>query len=62
MCQFVVFNHEEFTNPIEMFILGLLVIISNVLGQVTNAIILLKQDTVEGMIGKFVTFKVLFQI
>lgn len=45
-----------------MFIFGCLVIFSNVLGQVTNAIILLKQTTVEGIISKFVTFKVLFQI
>ena len=32
MCKFVVFHSEEFDNPIEMFIFGMGVVLSNILG------------------------------
>ena len=62
MCRFVVFNYKEFKNPVEVFILGVLVVFSNILGQITNAAVLLQQTSVEKVISKFVYFKVLFQI
>ena len=37
MCKFVVFHYEEFTNPIEVFLLGICVIIANVYCSVINA-------------------------
>ena len=37
MCKFVVFHHEEFTNPVEVFMLGVLIIIANVFCSVVNA-------------------------
>ena len=38
MCKFVVFHSEEFTNPIEAFLLGVIVMCGNVLCEFTNAI------------------------
>lgn len=62
MCKFVVYHSEEFDNPVEMFIFAFMVVLSNVLGQVTNAFVLLEQHSVQDIIAKFVTFKILFQI
>ena len=62
MCKFIVFHSEEFDNPVEVFIFAFGVVFCNILGQFTNAVVLLQQSTVEGIIGKFVTFKILFQI
>lgn len=60
MCKFVVYHSEEFDNPVEMFIFAFMVVLSNVLGQVTNAFVLLEQHSVQDIIAKFVTFKILF--
>jgi hypothetical protein len=42
MCKFVVFHPDEFDNPIEMFVFAFLVVFSNMLGQFTNALVLLQ--------------------
>lgn len=38
MCKFVVYHSEEFSNPVEVFILGVLISLSNVLCEITNAV------------------------
>ena len=38
MCKFVVFHSEEFSNPIETFMLGLMIIFGNILCEITNAL------------------------
>ena len=46
MCKFIVYHSEEFDNPIEMFVFAFMVIFSNILGQFTNALVLLQQTRV----------------
>ena len=62
MCKFAVYHSEEFTNPVEVFVLGVLISLSNVLCEVTNAIETTSQDSVTSIVSKFVAFKILIQI
>lgn len=62
MCKFVVFHHEEFSNPVETFMLGIFIIIGNILCEITNAAETLSQRSVIELISKFVAFKLLIQI
>jgi hypothetical protein len=62
MCKFVVFHHEEFSNPTAVFILGFMVAVANIYVEVTNAWSTLSQDKIINIISKFVGFKVMVQI
>ena len=62
MCMFVIFHYDEFDNPTGAFILGVLLVLVNILGAVTNMLIALSKETVEDVISKFVAFKLLIQI
>lgn len=62
ICKFVVFHHEEFSNPVEVFLLGFLVLSANILCEYTNALCTMSQTSVTGVISKFVGFKVMIQI
>jgi hypothetical protein len=62
MCKFLVFHSEEFTNPVEVFILGLFIVAGNILCETTNAVAALNEKTITGVISKFVGFKILIQI
>ena len=62
MCKAAVFKSEDYSNPVEMFILGSCIMLTNVLCEVTNALSSLDQKTIVGVISKFVAFKVLMQI
>jgi hypothetical protein len=62
MCKFVVFHSEEFTNPLEAFLLGVLVMCGNVLCEITNAISTQSQTNVVNIVTKFVGFKILVQV
>lgn len=62
MTQFVMYHWEEFKNPGMAFMLGILLVMSNMLCEVTNILQSLSQKDVESVISKFVTFKLLIQI
>ena len=62
MCMFVVFHMEEFDNPSGAFILGVLLVLVNILGAVTNMLVALSKKSVEDVITKFVAFKLLIQM
>jgi len=59
MCKFVVFHSEEFTNPVEVFILGMLIMIANIMCEMTNAYNSMGQDSIVKIIQKFVGFKLM---
>ena len=62
MIRFVTFHSEEFTNPIEVFLLGVLIMLSNVLCEFTNAYSSLSYTSIVQIISKYVAFKLLIQI
>ena len=62
MIKFVVFHSEEFKHPIHAFCLGLGIMLANIFVASTNLANSFKQNNIEGVIGKFVSFKVLLQI
>mmetsp|Transcript_9819 Transcript_9819/g.16534 ORF Transcript_9819/g.16534 Transcript_9819/m.16534 type:complete len:197 (-) Transcript_9819:20-610(-) len=62
ICKFAVYNHTELDNPIATFILGLVVVQTNVLCAITNMVFSLAQTNVVSVIQKFVAYKVLIQI
>ena len=62
MMRFVTFHSEEFSNPVEAFTLGFLVVCSNVLCEVTNCLNSLSQTTIDKVVAQFVGFKILIMI
>ena len=62
MSKFVVFHHEEFKNPILAFSLGVIIVIVNVVCEITNLMFLRAQPDLEYVIQKFVGFKILIQM
>ena len=59
MCKYVVFHSEEFDNPVEVFVLGMLVMFANILCESTNALNSLSQPSIVRIIQKFVGFKLM---
>lgn len=62
MCRFVIFHREEFDNPKGALGLGFVIVLVNVLCAITNMLLALSRDSVEDVISKFVSFKLLIQI
>jgi hypothetical protein len=62
MTKFVIFHKNEFDNPNGAFLLGVLIVLVNILCAVTNMLEAMQQSTVDGVLNKFVAFKVLIQI
>lgn len=59
MIKFVVFHSEEFKHPERAFLLGLVIMFANIFVATTNLANSFRQKTIENVIGKFVSFKVL---
>ena len=62
MCKYVVYHSEEFENPSMPFLLGVLIIITNIFCANTNAFFTLKQSNPIDIITKFVTFRIFVHI
>ena len=52
--EFVVFHPDEFEAPGYMFVYSFMAISTAFLVQITNMLMLLNEDSTEGIIGKFV--------
>lgn len=59
MCKYVVFHFEEFSNPVETFMLGIFIMIGNMFCEITNGYSALSYTSVTQIISKFVGFKIL---
>lgn len=59
MAKFVVFHSEQFKHPIHAFFLALCIMFANVFVATTNLFNSFRQNSIENVIGKFVSFKVL---
>ena len=57
--KFVFFNSEEFSNPVEEFILGFLIMAANILREMKNAISSMSQSSITEIVSKFVGFKLM---
>ena len=62
MCKYVVFHYEEFTNPVETFMLGIFIMVGNMICEITNGVSALSYTSVINIISKFVGFKILIQV
>ena len=62
MIKYVIYHGEDFDHPKSAFLLGVLVILVNILAEMTNILNSLSQTTVTGVLGKFVAFKILIQM
>lgn len=59
MCKHVAYHPEEYTNPTAIFMFGFLVVVANILCEITNAFALLSKKKVTDVINKFVAFKIM---
>jgi hypothetical protein len=59
MMEFIVFHSEEFENPLSIFFYTFVALFTALFVQLTNMLMLLNENTTEGIIGKFVQFKIL---
>lgn len=62
MCRFTVFHSDQLSHPTAAFMLGFIVIVVNILCEVTNTLYSLSKNTVSDVISKFVAFKILIQV
>ena len=62
MCKFVIFHSEEFEDPAWAFLLGIIVMYTNVQCELINIINALHQKKLTDVITKFIAFKVLVTI
>ena len=62
MIKFVVFHHEEFKNPMLAFSLGMIIVLVNIMCEITNLVYLGTQPNLDQVISKFVGFKILIQM
>ena len=62
ICKYVVYHSDEFKKPGEVFLLGLLIVFSNLLCEVTNNMNTFSHNSVVTIVANFVGFYIMIEI